>query len=141
MSSVRAILFIYISMVVPIFSFGQQSTKERVLELESRLFSLPDAPYQLNVESFGSGYEFCNNSAKGVVKLRLGCVERKKDGLSIVSERPFVDADIGPADYDTSTCLYWKLDDHLFPGETCSEGKLAIVEVELADKTVWKLKS
>src|SRR4051794_19224691 len=110
---IRAALFISIFLAVPVFNFGQQPRKERAQELESRLFKLPEALFKLEVELFGRGYEFCNTSPMRIVKFRLGCVEKKDDELNIMSARPFVDIDLGPASYDTNECRYWKLEDRL----------------------------
>src|SRR4051794_40442203 len=108
MTLIRAALFISVFLAVPVLNFGQQSRKERVQELESRLFKEPDALFKLEVELFGRGYEFCNTSPMGIAKFRLGCIEKKDDELNIVSARPFVDIDLGPASYDTNECRDWK---------------------------------
>jgi hypothetical protein len=140
MRSTKTVIFITLLILIPISIFGQHANNERVRELKSRLFNLPSAPYRLDVEFFGNGYEFCNNSAKHIVKFRLGCVEKKNDELNILTERPYLDVDIYPPTSDEIFCRYWHSNDRFFPGEACSEGKLAVVEVGLADGTLWKLR-
>jgi hypothetical protein len=70
---------------------------------------------------------------------RLGCIEKKNGKFSIVSERTFVHVDLNPASQDTNECRVWESNDRLLPSEACSEGKLAVVEVKLADDRLWKL--
>jgi len=119
---------------------GQDSREEGVRQIQSKLFDAPSAAYKLTAARNGRGYQFCNTSAARVVSFRLGCVERKRTALKILSERSSQAGDLAPLNGDTVDCRAWDCNDCFFPGEACKKGKLAVIEVALADGTVWTLK-
>lgn len=140
MNLTKYILFISLLIMLPCLIMAQQSREEGIKAIESKLLDVPNAPYKLNASSNGRGYQFCNASAVRVVRFRLGCVEKKNGELKILNERPFANGDLAPANEKEVSCRLWDSNHGFFPGEACKKGKLAVVEVELADGAVWKLK-
>jgi len=139
----RALLF-FVSLVsvatfLPLLSRAQDSREAGVRAIKSRLLDVPTAPYKLSALYNGRGYQFCNTSNVRVVRFRLGCGEKKNSKLKVLNERPFQDGDLAPAN-QTLSCRSWDSNHGFFPGEACKKGRLAVVEVDLADGTVWKLK-
>jgi hypothetical protein len=137
----KYVLLASLFMILPCLIGAQQSREEGVKAIESKLLDGSDAPYKLNASQNGRGYEFCNRSAVQVVRFRLGCVDKMKDELKIISKRPFDEAYLPPGDEKRVWCKFWSSNHGFFPGEACKRGKLAIIEVDLANDTVWKLKS
>ncbi len=136
----KVVLLISILVISPTLLVGQSSREEGVKAIESKLLDVPSAPHKLKASYNGRGYEFCNASDARVVKFRLGCAEKKNSELKILSERKLEEADLPPAEGKSLSCRFWGSNHGLFPGEACEEGKLAVVEVVLADGAVWKLK-
>lgn len=136
----KTILFIGILITSPVLFAGQLSREEGMKTIKSKLLDAPSAAYKLSASYNGSGYEFCNNSDTRVVKFRLGCVEKKNGELKILSKRKIEEIDLPPADENHIVCKSWSSNHGFFPGEVCKKGKLAIVEVTLANGAVWNLK-
>jgi hypothetical protein len=114
----------------------QQSLESLEKETRSKLLDEPAAAYKLTAK--GRAVQFCNRTPKAVTGFRLGCAEKKDGGLHILSERDFEKREL-PAEGEAFTC--WSVVAfHAFPLEECSKGKVAAIEVALADGTVWKLK-
>jgi hypothetical protein len=119
---------------------GQSSREEGVKAIESKLLDVASASYKLKASYNGRGYEFCNASDARVVKFRLGCVKKKNGELKILCERKLEDTDLAPSGEKGMSCQFWGSNHGFFPGEACDKGKLAVIEVVLANGVVWKLK-
>jgi hypothetical protein len=119
---------------------GQSSREEGVKAIESKLLDVPSASYKLKASYNGRGYEFCNTSDARVVKFRLGCAKKKNGELKILDERKLEETELAPSGEKGMSCKLWGSNHGFFPGEACEKGKLAVIEVGLADGTVWKLK-
>ena len=141
MNLTKYILLVSLLITLPCLIVAQRSREEGIKAIESKLLDVPNAPYKLNASSNGRGYQFCNTSAIRIVRFRLGCVDKKKDELKILNEQPIADGDLAPANGKEVSCRFWDSNHGFFPGEACKKGKLAVIEVELADGTAWKLKS
>ena len=136
----KTLLLISILTAFPVLLVGQMSREEGVKAIESKLLDVPAVPYKLKASYNGRGYQFCNASDAHVAKFRLGCVGKKNGVLKILSERKLDEADLPPADGNSLACRFWGSNHGFFPGEACEKGKLAIIEVVLADGVAWKLK-
>jgi hypothetical protein len=117
-----------------------QSTDDGVRWVKSRLLDVPSARFKLEAGRNGTSYGFCNSSPIRVVSSRLGCVEKKSGGLKILVERPLENVDLDPPNGSIQSCSYADCSDCSFPGGECKKGKLAVIEVNLADGTTWKLR-
>jgi len=136
----KTLLLIGILTAFPVLLVGQLSREEGVKAIESKLLDVPAAPYKLKASYNGRGFDFCNTSDARVVKFRLGCAKKKEGELKILSERKLEETDLVPSGEKGMSCQFWGSNHGFFPGEACEKGKLAVVEVVLADGAVWKLK-
>ncbi len=136
----KVVLLISLLLILPVLLVGQASREEGVKAIESKLLAVPSASYKLKASYNGRGYQFCNTSNARVVKFRLGCVGKKNGELNILNERDLEEADLSPADEKSFSCKFWRSNHGFFPGRACEEGKLAVIEVMLADGAAWKLK-
>ena len=135
----KTLLLIGFSAAFTVLFAGQSSREEGVKAIESRLLDVPSASYKLRASYSGRGYEFCNTSSARVVKFRLGCAKRKDGQLKILSERKLQETNLAPSG-EKNSCQLWGSNHGFFPGEACEKGKLAVIEVVLADGALWKLK-
>ena len=121
---------------------GAQQTRTESLRaaIEARLLHVPAATYRLEATDNGRGYMFCNYSATRVVSFRLGCVQGSNEELQIVSKRGLEETSLAARSERNVRCRFWLSNHGLFPGQACDEGKLAVVEVALADGTIWALR-
>jgi hypothetical protein len=126
-------------MLLPTLGVTKQSREDGIKAIESKLFDARNAAFRLNASSSGRGYEFCNRSTQHVVGFRLGCVENKKGRLLILSERALENSDLEHATEKAISCNFWSGLHGFFPGEECKKGKLAIIQVRVADETEWKI--
>jgi len=132
----RIILVASFIIALTAFAFPQQSLESLEKETRSKLLDEPSATYKLTAQ--GRAVQFCNRTSKAVSSFRLGCAKKKDGELHVLSERDFGKHEL-PAEGETFTC--WSVAaSHTFPLEECSKGELALIEVALADGTVWKLK-
>lgn len=108
--------------------------------LDERLFSAPDTPVRFEAQAEG-GYRVCNLHKSASLRVyRFGCVRRVGDAWRVVEtrERPYSD-DLDPVDDGAIQCFGYRLADGSFPVEFCRGGKLAVVEAEFSDGSVWRL--
>ena len=132
----RIILAIGSIVILTALAFSQQSLERYEKETQSKLLDEPSATYKLTAK--GRAIQCCNRTSKVVTGFRLGCAEKKDGELRILSKREFEKHEL-PAEGETFTCWSVAAFD-AFPVEECSAGKLAVIEVALADGSVWKLK-
>jgi len=133
------ILVVFLISILTVFVFSQQSDvtedDERTL---SKLLDVPSATYRFTAKH--GMVEFCNLTRVKVKGFRPGCVEKNGDEFLIVEERDFEDAKIPAARKNRNTCRLSHVNHGGFPyGGECERGKLAVIEVSLANGRTWKL--
>src|SRR5262245_57779579 len=121
------------------WSAASQSREEGVKAIKSQLLDVGSVPYKLEASYSGRGFEFCNKGRDLVERFRLGCAESKDGTYRVRSERPWFEGSVAPADGTNVSCRLWDAHHGFFPVEICNKGKLAVVQVELANGIKWKL--
>jgi hypothetical protein len=114
---------------------AKNEDEERTL---SKLLKVPSATYKFTADN--SGVAFCNLTRVAIKGFRPGCVEKKDDKFLILEKRNFEDAKIPGERKNRRLCRVSFVNHGGFPyGGECERGKLAVIEVALANGTVWKL--
>ena len=121
------------------WSAASQSREEGVKAIKSQLLDVGSVAYKLEASYSGRGFQFCNPGRDSVERFRLGCAEIRDGTFRVRSERPWLEGFESPADGTSVSCRFWDSLHGFFPVEICKKGKLAVVQVELADGLKWKL--
>lgn len=135
----RKILIAFLILVLTILTFSQKSDlsddDQRTLSI---LLDVPTATYKFTAQN--GTVAFCNLNSVKVKGFRPACVEKTSDKFMIIQKREFEEEEIPAARKNRSTCHLRYVNHGGFPyGDECERGKLAIIEVLLANGKTWKL--
>lgn len=135
----RKISTAFLILVLTILAFSQKSDvsedDERTL---SKLLDVSTATYKFTAQN--GMVAFCNLTNVKVKGFRPACVEKNGDDFLIIQEREFEEEEIPAVRKTRNTCHLRYVNHGGFPyGDECERGKLAIIEVSLANGKTWKL--